>query len=112
MVFQELWRINDDGLAIALHHGSLDVAQRRTVEDAMAGGRLPVVFPSALDLGTGWGDSDLVFNVGAPKGASRMAQRIGRANHRLDEPSEAVLVPAHPFAGLEICAALHPIAPH
>jgi ATP-dependent Lhr-like helicase len=28
-IFQELWRINDDNLAIALHHGSLDVAQRR-----------------------------------------------------------------------------------
>ena len=28
-LFQELWRINDDNLAIALHHGSLDVAQRR-----------------------------------------------------------------------------------
>src|SRR6266403_1056454 len=27
MIFQELWHINDDGLAIALHHGSLDVAQ-------------------------------------------------------------------------------------
>src|SRR6202042_2679771 len=36
MLFQELWRLNDDGLAIALHHGSLDVAQRRKVEDAMA----------------------------------------------------------------------------
>src|SRR5437764_11719048 len=32
MLFQDLWRMNDDGLAIALHHGSLDVAQRRKVE--------------------------------------------------------------------------------
>src|SRR5207244_518550 len=40
MLFQELWRMNDDNLAIALHHGSLDVAQRRKVEDAMAAGRL------------------------------------------------------------------------
>ena len=37
-IFQELWGINDDGLAIALHHGSLDVAQRRKVEAAMAAG--------------------------------------------------------------------------
>src|SRR5262249_15452829 len=70
MVFQELWRINDDGLAIALHHGSLDVAQRRRVEDAMAAGRLrAVVATSSLDLGIDWGDIDLVVNVGAPKGA-------------------------------------------
>jgi ATP-dependent helicase Lhr and Lhr-like helicase len=111
MVFQELWRINEDGLAIALHHGSLDVAQRRKVEDAMAAGRLrAVVCTSSLDLGIDWGDIDLVVNVGAPKGASRMAQRIGRANHRLDEPSEAVLVPANRFEVLECRAAIDAIA--
>ncbi len=88
MLFQDLWRINDDDLAIALHHGSLDVAQRRKVEDAMAAGKLRgVVCTSSLDLGIDWGDIDLVINVGAPKGASRLMQRIGRANHRLDEPS-------------------------
>jgi ATP-dependent Lhr-like helicase len=111
MVFQELWRINDDGLAIALHHGSLDVAQRRKVEDAMAAGRLrAVVATSSLDLGIDWGDIDLVINVGAPKGASRLMQRIGRANHRLDEPSEAVLVPANRFEVLECRAAIDAVA--
>ena len=78
-IFQELWRINEDALAIALHHGSLDVAQRRKVEAAMATGRLrAVVCTSSLDLGIDWGDVDLVINVGAPKGASRLLQRIGR----------------------------------
>src|SRR5690606_22406544 len=38
-------------------------------------------------------------------GASRLAQRIGRANHRLDEPSRAVLVPANRFEVLECQAA-------
>ena len=52
MLFQELWRINDDGLAIALHHGSLDTAQRRKVEAAMAAGRLQaVVWPVAFGTG-------------------------------------------------------------
>jgi ATP-dependent Lhr-like helicase len=106
-IFQELWRINDDALAIALHHGSLDVAQRRKVEEAMASGRLrAVVCTSSLDLGVDWGDVDLVINVGAPKGASRLLQRIGRANHRMDEPSEGVLVPANRFEVLECRAAL------
>jgi ATP-dependent Lhr-like helicase len=106
-IFQELWRINDDNLAIALHHGSLDVAQRRRVEDAMAAGKLrAVVATSSLDLGVDWGDVDLVVNVGAPKGSSRLLQRIGRSNHRLDEPSEAVLVPANRFEVLECRAAL------
>jgi ATP-dependent helicase Lhr and Lhr-like helicase len=111
MLFQELWRINDDSLAIALHHGSLDAAQRRKIEAAMAAGRLQaVVCTSSLDLGIDWGDVDLVINVGAPKGASRLTQRIGRANHRLDEPSKAVLVPANRFEVLECQAAIEAVA--
>ena len=111
MLFQDFWRMNDDGLAIALHHGSLDVAQRRKVEDAMAAGKLRgVVCTSSLDLGIDWGDIDLVINVGAPKGSSRLMQRIGRANHRLDEPSRAVLVPANRFEVLECAVAIDAIA--
>ncbi len=110
-IFQQLWHINDDNLAIALHHGSLDVAQRRKVEAAMAAGRLrAVVCTSSLDLGIDWGNVDLVINVGAPKGASRILQRIGRANHRMDEPSKGVLIPANRFEVLECRAALDAIA--
>jgi ATP-dependent helicase Lhr and Lhr-like helicase len=110
-IFQDLWHLNDDNLAIALHHGSLDVAQRRKVEAAMAEGRLrAVVCTSSLDLGVDWGDVDLVINVGAPKGASRLLQRIGRANHRLDEPSEGVLIPANRFEVLECRAAIDAVA--
>ncbi len=106
-IFQELWRINEDALPIALHHGSLDAGQRRRVEAAMSEGRLrAVVCTSTLDLGIDWGDVDLVVNVGAPKGASRLAQRIGRANHRLDESSRALLVPANRFEVLECVAAV------
>jgi ATP-dependent Lhr-like helicase len=113
LIFQELWRVNDDGLAIALHHGSLDVGQRRKVEQAMTAGRLrAVVCTSSLDLGVDWGDVDLVINVGAPKGSSRLLQRIGRANHRFDEPSRAVLVPANRFEVLECTAAIDAVAAH
>ncbi len=111
MIFQALWTINEDGLAIALHHGSLDVTQRRRVEDAMAAGKLKaVVCTSSLDLGIDWGDVDLVMNVGAPKGASRLMQRIGRANHRLDEASQAILVPANRFEVMECRAAIDSVA--
>ena len=107
LVFQELWRLNDDALPIGLHHGSLDRAQRAKVEGAMAAGTLKaVVATSTLDLGIDWGDVDLVVHVGAPKGASRFIQRIGRANHRLDEPSRAILVPSNRFEVLECRAAL------
>jgi len=110
-IFQDLWHRNDDNLAIALHHGSLDVAQRRKVEAAMAAGRLrAVVCTSSLDLGVDWGDVDLVVNVGAPKGASRLLQRIGRSNHRMDESSEGVLIPANRFEVLECRAAIDAVA--
>lgn len=107
LLFQELWRINDDSLPIALHHGSLDAAQRRRVEAAMGRNALrAVVATSTLDLGIDWGDVDLVVHVGAPKGASRLAQRIGRANHRMDEPSRAILTPSNRFEVLECQAAI------
>jgi ATP-dependent helicase Lhr and Lhr-like helicase len=105
-VFQELWRLNEDAFPIALHHGSLSPEARRKVEAAMSAGTLrAVVCTSTLDLGIDWGEVDLVVNMGAPKGASRLLQRIGRANHRLDDPSRAVLVPANRFEVLECEAA-------
>ncbi len=110
MLFQELWAANDEMLPIAMHHGSLAVEQRRKVEAAMAEGRLrAVVCTSTLDLGIDWGDVDLVVQVGAPKGSSRMLQRIGRANHRLDEPSKALFVPSNRFEVLECEAALEAV---
>ncbi len=108
LLFQELWNANEDHLPIALHHGSLDVMQRRKVEAAMAANKLKaVVCTSTLDLGIDWGDVDLVVQVGAPKGSSRLLQRIGRANHRLDESSNALLVPSNRFEVLECVAARH-----
>ncbi|NYZ13509.1 ligase-associated DNA damage response DEXH box helicase [Azospirillum sp. RWY-5-1] len=113
LVFQALWRINDENLPIALHHGSLAVEQRRKVEAAMARGDLrAVVATSSLDLGIDWAAVDLVVQIGAPKGASRLVQRIGRANHRMDEPSRALLVPANRFEVLECRAALDAVRAH
>ncbi|WP_340693709.1 ligase-associated DNA damage response DEXH box helicase [Hyphomonas sp.] len=106
VMFQELWRVNDDNLPIALHHGSLAKDQRVRVEAAMAAGQLKaVVCTSTLDLGIDWGEVDLVIQMGAPKGAARLIQRIGRANHRMDEASRAVLVPTNRFEVLECRAA-------
>lgn len=106
ITFASLWKINDDNLPIALHHGSLEVDRRRKVEAAMARGDLrAVVCTSTLDLGIDWGDVDLVIQMGAPKGASRLTQRIGRANHRMNEPSRALLAPANRMDVLECIAA-------
>jgi ATP-dependent Lhr-like helicase len=110
LIFQDLWAVNDDNLPIGIHHGSLSIEARRKVEAAVASGRLrALVCTASLDLGVDWGDVDLVIQMGAPKGSSRLLQRIGRANHRLDEPSEAILVPGNRFEYLEARAALDAI---
>ncbi|MDR3538606.1 MAG: DNA ligase-associated DEXH box helicase, partial [Acetobacteraceae bacterium] len=53
---------------------------------------------------------DQVIQVGAPKGISRLLQRVGRANHRMDEASRAILVPANRFEVLECEAAMLGVA--
>ena len=106
LIFQLLWDANEDKLAIGIHHGSLAKEARRKVERAMARGELQaLVCTASLDLGVDWGDIDLVVQMGAPKGSSRLLQRIGRANHRLDQPSRAMLVPGNRFEFLEAMAA-------
>ncbi|MDB5375364.1 MAG: ligase-associated box helicase, partial [Belnapia sp.] len=110
LCFQALWRLNDDNLPIGLHHGSLTVEQRRKVEAAMAAGKLrAVVATASLDLGIDWGAVDQVIQVGAPKGVARLLQRVGRANHRMDEASRAILVPANRFEVIECTAALEAV---
>lgn len=105
-IFQNLWDVNEDNLPIGIHHGSLSKEARRRVEGAMARGELrALVATSSLDLGVDWGDIDLVVQMGAPKGSSRLLQRIGRANHRLDQSSRALLVPGNRFEFLEATAA-------
>nr|WP_299849081.1 ligase-associated DNA damage response DEXH box helicase [Sphingomonas bacterium] len=107
LIFQDLWKVNEMRLPIGIHHGSLSLEARRKVEAAMAAGRLRgLVATASLDLGVDWGDVDCVVQMGAPKGSSRLLQRIGRSNHRLDEPSEAVIVPGNRFEYLEARAAL------
>lgn len=105
-IFQKLWDANDPKYPIGIHHGSLSVEARRKVERAMAAGELrALVCTASLDLGVDWGDVDCVIQMGAPKGSSRLLQRIGRSNHRMDEPSKALLVPGNRFEYLEAQAA-------
>lgn len=111
LIFQNLWKLNEKNLRIGLHHGSLEPTLRRKVEDHMAKGQLDcVVATSSLDLGIDWADVDLVIQVGAPKGVSRLLQRIGRSNHRMNEPSRALLVPTNRFECIECQATVDAIA--
>ena len=112
MIFQELWRINDDGLPIALHHGSLDVAQRRKVEAAMAAGELRA---RGLHL-----DARSRHRLGRcrSRDPDRRAQGRGAAGaaHRPRQPpagravARRCCVPANRFEVLECEAALEAVA--
>ncbi|MGB7322588.1 MAG: ligase-associated DNA damage response DEXH box helicase [Albidovulum sp.] len=113
LFFRDLWMANDDGLAIGIHHGSLAREAREKVEAAMVAGALrAVVCTGSLDLGIDWGDVDLVIQVGAPKNVKRLVQRIGRANHRYNAPSKALLVPANRWEVVECQAALEAARDH
>ena len=111
--FHNLWLANTDDLPIGIHHGSLAREQRQRVEAAMVAGELrAIVCTGSLDLGIDWGDVDLVVQVGAPKNVKRLVQRIGRANHRYNAPSKALLVPANRFEVVECVAALEAVKEH
>jgi len=111
LLFQQLWQVNEDNLPIGVYHGSLSREKRQKTEALIAEGKIrAVVSTSALEMGIDWGDVDVILQIGAPKGVSRLLQRIGRSNHRMDEPSNAVLVPCNPLETIECAAAIDAIA--
>ncbi len=113
LFFHHLWLANEDPLPIGIHHGALAKEQRLKVEQAMVDGSLKaIVCTGSLDLGIDWGDVDLVIQIGAPKNVKRLVQRIGRANHRYNAPSKALLVPANRFEIVECKAALDAALAH
>ena len=110
LLFQLIWDANENALPIGLYHSSLTKEKRLKTVHMMAEGKLrALVATSALELGIDWGDVDVVIQVGAPKGVSRLLQRIGRSNHKVNQPSKAWLVPANRFELLECRAAIDAI---
>lgn len=110
LFFRDLWMANEGDLPIGIHHGSLSRDARERVEAAMTAGTLrAVVCTGSLDLGIDWGDVDLVVQVGAPKNVKRLVQRIGRANHRYNAPSKALILPANRWEVVECQAALQAV---
>ncbi len=106
ILFESLWAINNKNKKIAIHHGSLEKDLRKKVEKEIVEGHVEcVVATSSLDLGLDWGNIDLVMQIGAPKGVARLVQRIGRANHTINTPSRAILVPTNCFEYVECIAA-------
>jgi ATP-dependent helicase Lhr and Lhr-like helicase len=105
--FQELQELRPAwSESLALHHGSLDPAERRRVEDGLRQGALRcVVATSSLDLGVDFSPVDQVIQVGSPKGIARLLQRAGRAGHHPGGTPRILCVPTHAFELVEFAAA-------
>jgi ATP-dependent Lhr-like helicase len=105
--FQELLSLRPDWLGkIAMHHGSLDRAERDFAENGLRDGSLKcVVCTSSLDLGVDFSPVDQVIQVGSPKGIARLLQRAGRSGHQPGKTSEILCVPANALELVEFAAA-------
>lgn len=95
----------------ALHHGSIDRAQRERVEAGIKSGALRfVIATSSLDLGVDFAPVDRVFQIGSPKGIARLLQRAGRSGHRPGQPCRIVCVPTHAMELVEVAAVRDAVA--
>ncbi|RYD37192.1 MAG: ligase-associated DNA damage response DEXH box helicase, partial [Verrucomicrobiaceae bacterium] len=105
--FQELLTLRPDWQGtIAMHHGSLDRAERDFAENGLRDGSLKcVVCTSSLDLGVDFSPVDQVIQVGSPKGIARLLQRAGRSGHQPGKTSEILGVPANALELVEFAAA-------
>lgn len=90
---------------IGIHHGSLDLSERQSVEDDLKSGVLKcVVCTSSLDLGVDFSPVERVIQIGSPKGVARLLQRAGRSGHRPGAASRITCVPTHALELLDIAA--------
>ena len=95
-----------DGLELVkTHHGSLSRQRRLLIEDELKRGELRgLVATSTLELGIDMGAVDLVVQVASPGSVASGLQRIGRAGHRVGEPSRGRIFPKHRADLLEAAA--------
>ncbi len=91
---------------VRAHHGSVALSQRKEIEDKLKLGSLRgLVATSSLELGIDMGAIDLVIQIESPPSVASGMQRVGRASHRVDAVSNAVIFPKY-RGDLVACAAI------
>lgn len=91
---------------IALHHGSIERAERERVEAGVKDGSVRwVVATSSLDLGVDFQQVERVVQIGSPKAIGRVMQRAGRSAHAPGGTSKLLFVPTNALELVEIAAA-------
>ncbi|MBN9376758.1 MAG: DNA ligase-associated DEXH box helicase [Chlamydiales bacterium 38-26] len=87
---------------IAIHHSSIDLIERRRIEEATKAGELRLVIcTSSLDLGVDFPLVERVIQIGSTKSVARLIQRAGRSNHRPWAPCYLLWVPTHAMELIE-----------
>jgi len=90
---------------MAMHHSSIDKAQRDWVEQALHSEKLKIVVcTSSLDLGVDFRPVETIVQIGSPKGVARFVQRAGRSGHKPGAVSKIYFVPTHSLELIEASA--------
>ncbi len=80
-------------IPIEVHHGSLSKEVRESTEIKLRGGEAGIVVcTSSLELGLDIGAVDLVVQIGSPRQAVKLMQRVGRSRHRVSETALGMIV--------------------
>ncbi|MGZ6298832.1 MAG: DEAD/DEAH box helicase, partial [Parachlamydiaceae bacterium] len=88
---------------IGLHHSSIDLKTRESIEEGIKSGVLKmIVCTSSLDLGIDLPVVERVIQIGSPKSIARLIQRAGRSSHKPLTPCQISLVPTHALEVIEL----------
>ncbi|HXQ92958.1 MAG TPA: DEAD/DEAH box helicase [Nitrososphaerales archaeon] len=98
---------------VEVHHGSLSKESRETTEGMLRSGEAGIVVcTSSLELGLDIGAVNLVVQVGSPRQATKLIQRIGRSRHKRREKAVGALIANRYDEELEGIALLQRVERH
>ncbi|MEL6231676.1 MAG: ligase-associated DNA damage response DEXH box helicase [Cyanobacteria bacterium J06627_3] len=91
--------------AMALHHGSIAMADRQAIEAGIKSGDLKwVICTSSLDLGVDFHPVERIVQIGSAKNLARLLQRAGRSAHQPGGTSDVFFLPTNALELVEIAA--------
>ncbi len=87
------FRVWDQQLQVAIHHGSLSKTTRIEAEHGLKAGKLAgIICTSSLELGIDVGRIELCIQYNSPREVTRLIQRVGRSGHRLGRTAKGVII--------------------
>jgi ATP-dependent Lhr-like helicase len=91
--FGAVLKAKSQDIPVEVHHGSLSKEAREAAESGLRSGEAKIVVcTSSLELGLDIGSVNLVVQVGSPRQATKLIQRIGRSRHRMREEATGAII--------------------